>query len=649
MLPVDAATVVNRPVLLSPLPLATIALGGAFWSAAEWVDLVATSAVRFARPSQLPLFLLTHLGIGIAACLVMVLVLELGARLVVPVVRRLLPGRAWAEPLGTGLVLFGLHALIWAGACVTGLAYGSRVAAVIGIGALVPLVVLVKGRLPWRRTVPLRWEAQRAAGFFALVLLLHLFNRTWNSKIYFPVHVAGALYGLSAALYGAAHLWRAVGRPADWRPLSLVRGVGLAVAVLVAPPLLFSASNDVRNVLFSRAFDTKSILYVARKLRGVGFDERLPPAPRLATGWPAARARRVERVLLITIDAMRADHLPTYGYHRDTAPHITRFARQAATFDWAWAAAAKTVLALQAILTEASPRPSLARTLDGAGVPRVAVVRQDLEGHTANFQRTLVVGGDDDARLADSAIQEIEGGRFAGLMWVHFYDPHQPYTRRPESTFGDADVDLYDGEIASSDRAVGRLLDALERAHLSDSTAVLLAADHGEEFGEHGGAAHGWDVFNELMRVPLIIRIPGAQPRRLDTHVSQFDIAPTIQDLLGLGGDRHARDHSLVPLVLGQEHEDDRVTMVGPISTFGVGAVLSGRWKLTYCLFNHSYALYDLVEDRGERLNLFEVKPQVSARLEGMLEKFLADPYRLGPAFTASDGELGWKRAAAIR
>jgi hypothetical protein len=638
---------VNRPARLSPLPLATIALGGAFWSTAEWVDLVATSAVRFARPRQWPLFVLTHLGIGIAACLVLVVVLELGARLVVPVIRRLLPDTAWAEHLGTGLVLFVPHALVWVGACATGLFHGNGVAALVGVSALVPLVLLVKGRLPWRVTVPQRWEAERAAGFFAAVLLLHLFNRTWNTKIFFPIHVAAAVYGLSAALYGAAHFWRAVSRPADWRPLSGMGVVALGVVLLGAPVGLFSVSNDVRSVLFNRAFDTKSILYVASKLRGVGFDERLPAVPKLPP--PASvGTRRVQRVLLITIDTLRADHLGTYGYHRNTAPRIDRLARQAATFEWAWAAAAKTVHALEAVLTEVGPRPSLARRLEEAGIPRVAVVAEDFGRHTTGFQRTVVVDGiDDDARVANSAIQEIESGRFDGLMWVHFYDPHQPYSRRSESTFGDADLDLYDGEIAASDREVGRLLDALERAHLSDSTAVLLAADHGEEFGEHGGTAHGWDVFNELIHIPLIIRIPGVQPRRLDTHVSQFDLAPTIQDLLGLGGDLHARDHSLVPLVLGQERDDDRVTMVGPISTFGVGAVLSGRWKLTYCLFNHTYALYDLVEDRGERLNLFEVKPQVGVRLEGMLEKYLADPYRLGPAFTASDGELGWKRAAA--
>ena len=74
-------------------------------------------------------------------------------------VRWLLPATAWAEHLGTGLVLFVLHALVWAGACATGLAYGNGVAAMVGAAALVPLVLLVKGRLPWRTAVPQRWEA----------------------------------------------------------------------------------------------------------------------------------------------------------------------------------------------------------------------------------------------------------------------------------------------------------------------------------------------------------------------------------------------------------------------------------------------------------------------------------------------------------
>jgi arylsulfatase A-like enzyme len=133
----------------------------------------------------------------------------------------------------------------------------------------------------------------------------------------------------------------------------------------------------------------------------------------------------------------------------------------------------------------------------------------------------------------------------------------------------------------------------------------------------------------------------------VQAHVTQRDLAPTIADLLGVAQEPAGKDRSLVPLALGAEGEADRVVMIGPISTFGAGAVMSGRWKLVYGLFNDSYALFDLVGDPGEQLNVFEAKPQVAHRMATLMRTLLDDPYHVGPAVTAGDGELGWKPVAA--
>jgi arylsulfatase A-like enzyme len=224
-------------------------------------------------------------------------------------------------------------------------------------------------------------------------------------------------------------------------------------------------------------------------------------------------------------------------------------------------------------------------------------------------------------------------------MWVHFSDPHRPYQRHPDVHFGDRPVDLYDGEIHSADAAVGRVLRALTQAHLDDTTAVFVVADHGEEFGEHGGEAHGWDIYDELIHVPLVVRLPGSPVGRVRAHVTQRDLPFTITDLLGIGQPPPGEDHSLVPLL--DARADDRAAAIGPLSSFDVGALMAGRWKLAYCLFNDSRALYDLAADPAERVNLFEARPQVARRMDELLRRFLADPAHVTPPLVA-DGELRW-------
>jgi arylsulfatase A-like enzyme len=359
-----------------------------------------------------------------------------------------------------------------------------------------------------------------------------------------------------------------------------------------------------------------------------------------------AITRRVERVVLISVDTLAAGHLPFYGYARDTAPRLARLAREGSVFDWAWSVGAHTEHGLRALFARRGPRPSLVQTLTAAGLSRTAVVPHAFDRYTAAFDRAHLVPGDDDARVVDTAIGEIEGGKMTAFTWIHLFAPHRPYSRHDGLGFGDRDVDLYDAEITYTDRAIGRVLDALDRAGLTDSTAIIVTADHGEEFGEHGGEAHGWDVFNELIRIPLVVRVPGAPPGRVRAHVTQRDVPPTVAELLGVAQPAGIKDRSLLPLVLGGPREDDRAVMSGPLSSFDAGAVMAGRWKLHFCLFNESRALYDLSADPGESLNLFEARPQIAELMEALLRRHLADPYNLGPPVTTQDADLGWTAVA---
>jgi hypothetical protein len=631
---------VKRPAAPTTLILATSILAGVVWSAVECLDVQATGAVRFALARQWPLFWLTHFSIGIAACLIQAGILDVGAQLADSLLGR------WIRRPTAGVVLFAVHGLVWAGACVTGLHRGRALLMLSGLLVIAASSWALRGPLPWReegaRPHPLRHWLWSAASF-AAVLAAHGFNRVWNTKIYFPLHVAVSLFSVTAALYGAAHFWQALRRFAVWRPLGAAAAIGTVVAVVASSVVLVRLSNDVRHVLFSRAFDAKAVLYVARKLRGSGTGQAtaMPAAAEIAV---APGRKRVDRVLLLSIDTVRADHLPSYGYGRDTAPEIARLASTGAVFDWAWSAGATTSLALEAIFGRNGGRPSLTRQLEQAGIPRRAVLAAPFHHYTGGLDSIEVPAGAGDAAVAAVAAREIEAGRFDGFMWVHFFDAHRPYQKHSGTLFGSRPIDLYDGEIRSTDRAVGQVLQALARAHLDESTAVILVADHGEEFGEHGGEAHGWDIYNELIHVPLVVRMPGGRVGHVPMHVTQRDLPFTITELLGVAPGAPGPDRSLVPLLLGQA-APDRVVMTAPISSFNVGVLLAGRWKLAYCLFNDSRALFDLAADPDERVNLFEARSDVAGPLEALLQRSLGDPARLGGPLLAGAGDFGWRPA----
>src|SRR5262249_12146466 len=151
-------------------------------------------------------------------------------------------------------------------------------------------------------------------------------------------------------------------------------------------------------------------------------------------------------------------------------------------------------------------------------------------GWTDGFERFLMSRPEGDApadahidvmytsrTLADDAIKllkSVESGRF--LLWVHFLDPHKQYLVHEGFTkWGSEPRDLYDGEVAFTDYHIGRLLKALEASPARDRTAIVLTADHGEAFGEHGAYFHGREIWGEIVRVPLLGHVPGLKPRRV--------------------------------------------------------------------------------------------------------------------------------------
>src|SRR5690606_21225703 len=111
---------------------------------------------------------------------------------------------------------------------------------------------------------------------------------------------------------------------------------------------------------------------------------------------------------------------------------------------------------------------------------------------------------------------------------THWVDPHAEYVPHEEFDYGSSPRERYDGEVSFVDAQIGRVLAALQEHSLDDSTVILVSSDHGEAFSEHGMIRHGFEVWEELVRVPLILHVPGAPPRRIAERRSLIDLVPTI-------------------------------------------------------------------------------------------------------------------------
>jgi arylsulfatase A-like enzyme len=150
--------------------------------------------------------------------------------------------------------------------------------------------------------------------------------------------------------------------------------------------------------------------------------------------------------------------------------------------------------------------------------------------------------------LSDRLIYELGRPELAQkqfFLWSHYIDPHAEYVQHPEYDFGHHGRELYDGELAFVDHHLGRVLAALAEKPFANRTIVIITSDHGEAFGEHGLYRHGFEVWEELMRVPLVIHVPGAAPNRVAVRRSAIDIVPTILEIFGVAAPPLPNKHGL--------------------------------------------------------------------------------------------------------
>ena len=401
-------------------------------------------------------------------------------------------------------------------------------------------------------------------------------------------------------------------------------------------------------------------------------------APAIVAPLPegAAAPRPIRNVLLVLVDTLRADKLGPY--RRDTrvqTPGLLRFAERASTMLHAHSQENWTKPSVATLLSSLMPWEH-ATTQHESVVPRTVrllpEILKDDGFHTGAFicngyvsdrfgfgrgwstyrnyiregRRTMaeLVAADVlqwlDARPTDKPF----------FLYVHTIDPHVPYRPPAEhlALYGDPSyrgrVDfsrdatllenvklgrlrlddrdkahlqaLYDGEITYTDVHFAAILDGLDRRGLSDDTMVVLTSDHGEEFWDHGSVGHGHSVYEELLHVPLFVRLPGEPARRLRDSVGLVDVMPTILEALGRPLPENLSGRSFLPSLRGAGYDAPQATVSGFMEHWRTVNV--GRYKLVQRP-GHPPVLYDLAEDPGENTNVADAHPLILGWLRGLL------------------------------
>ncbi len=332
-------------------------------------------------------------------------------------------------------------------------------------------------------------------------------------------------------------------------------------------------------------------------------------------GQELGRTGRPWNLLLISIDSLRADHVGCYGYRRNTSPAIDKLAAEGTRFANAISPTSWTLPAHLSLLTShyalshgvvddshalRGGIPTLAEVLRRTGYVTAGFVSAPYVAARYGFARGMDLYEDistkyahrDEARRAIVApavnqlalpwLEEHRTDRF--FLFLHYFDVHYDYIPPPPfDTMFDPNyagaingrdfienarvnarmskqdlghiIALYDGEIRFTDKHVGQLLDAVDRLGLRDRTLVVLVADHGDEFFEHGNKGHHRTLYDEVLRVPLIFRLPGGAGggKVVAEQVSLVDVMPTILELLKVSPPTGMEGRSLASVFSGGE------------------------------------------------------------------------------------------------
>ncbi|HEY2745105.1 MAG TPA: sulfatase-like hydrolase/transferase [Polyangia bacterium] len=381
----------------------------------------------------------------------------------------------------------------------------------------------------------------------------------------------------------------------------------------------------------------------------------------------AAKYKWNGNLLVITIDTLRVDRV-----NPKTAPHLYKFLKESVSFSHARAQAPNTPRSFPSFLTsrypsqvrwqkqslnfapmlETADNTTMFQALKAAGFYEVGVF-----SHFYLSKEMGVTGGFDEwhndgalslhdsntdsaapriAPRVESALRGLAKSKMRWLLWTHFFEPHSKYMEHDEFPVHDGGLkgleEKYDAEVSFADKYIGEVLDTLDASGQAKDTAVVIFSDHGEAFGEHrfGGERmyfHGQTLYDELLRVPLMFRIPGVAPRVVDGNVALLDLGPTLCDLVKAPRPPSMHGRSLLGALLGEPLPPAPIyAEMLPATSWNHywRALVDGSWKLIQKLSENTTELYDLSSDPTEQHNLASSRPDEAAKLGRELKALLA-------------------------
>jgi choline-sulfatase len=424
----------------------------------------------------------------------------------------------------------------------------------------------------------------------------------------------------------------------------------------------------------------------AEDVAGNGVDENCEGGDAKASGAPQAGgasaaalapvAPRADgfkgNLLIITIDALRADRLGVAGYGRPTGrsltPTLDALARKGAYFRRAWSQAPNTPKSFPVILTGRYPSdiawdkpgtnyPNLLptnhtffETLAAAGWKPIAIFSHFYFTPDRGISRGFAEWSNEGAGTIAESNKDIASPRIVPkvierlrqaaarkehfALWTHLFEPHSSYMTHKEFPTSLSGVqglqEKYDYEIAFCDTWVKKLIDAVGELGLADNTAIVVMADHGEAWGEHKVYFHGQDLFDEQLRIPLIFVVPGRAHQVIDEPVMLADVAPTVLDLVGAPIPANMRGRSLLPHIVDGKAAPPAAARplfaeLLPATAWPHHATMmvDGNHKLIHRISDRRWELYDLAADPGEKKNIADA-PSSASLVAALRAKLLA-------------------------
>jgi arylsulfatase A-like enzyme/thioredoxin-like negative regulator of GroEL len=364
-------------------------------------------------------------------------------------------------------------------------------------------------------------------------------------------------------------------------------------------------------------------------------------------------------VVLVSIDTLRADRLPIYGYGKGRTPVLDALAKEAVVFERAYSHAPQTLPSHASMFTGRLPfehavRDNLGFTLAPGAVTLASKYRaagrktgafvsayvmraetgigQGFDTYDASFPPStgdrspaqVQRAGPDTLAAAEAWLRTLDSARF--FLFFHIYEPHKPY--RAPDRFGD--LESYDGEVAFSDEVVGKLFAALKQRGWYDDATIVVLSDHGEGLGDHIEEEHGLFLYDEVVRVPWLVKLPANRSagRRVSAPVQHIDLFPTLASLAALPPTPGLRGRDLSPVLFDAggvlPPQGIYAEALYPRYHFGWSELLS----LTDERFRYIKApreeLYDLERDPKERSNVVGDRAQAASALRSALDALVA-------------------------